>query len=195
MKTPIIAAVLILICVLLFLQPGDYLIVNDPEKSDAIVMLAGDQVDQRYWRALELLRGGYGHHLLVDTGTGQAYGQPYSELAAGFIARTAGENTSQVSLCIIKGDSTKEEAPQVGECLAKLQPAPHSVLLVTDDYHTRRSLSIFGQRLPQLHWTAGAVSNDFLFGQPWWKNREWAKTYLTECEKLLWWELWDRWRP
>ena len=195
MKSLIIAAVLILICVLLFLQPGNYLIVNNPEKSDAIIMLAGDQVDQRYWRALELLRGGYGHHLLVDAGTGQVYGQPYSDLAAGFIARTAGENASQVSLCIIKGDSTKEEAPQVGECLEKLQPAPHSVLLVTDDYHTRRALSIFRQRLPQLHWTAGAVSNDFLFGQPWWKNREWAKTYLTEWEKLLWWELWDRWRP
>jgi uncharacterized SAM-binding protein YcdF (DUF218 family) len=195
MKSLIIAAVLILICVLLFLQPGNYLIVNNPEKSDAIIMLAGDQVDQRYWRALELLRGGYGHHLLVDAGTGQVYGQPYSDLAAGFIARTAGGNASQVSLCIIKGDSTKEEAPQVGGCLAKLQPAPHSVLLVTDDYHTRRALSIFRQRLPQIHWTAGAVSNDFLFGQPWWKNREWAKTYLTECEKLLWWELWDRWRP
>jgi uncharacterized SAM-binding protein YcdF (DUF218 family) len=194
MKTLIIVAVLILICVLLFLQPGDYLIVNNPEKSDAIVMLAGDQVDLRYWRALELLRGGYGHHLLVDTGTGRVYGQSYSDLAAGFIARTAGENASQVSLCIVKGDSTKEEAPQVGECLAKLQPAPHSVLLVTDDYHTRRALSIFRQRLPQIHWTAAAVSNDFLFGQPWWKNREWAKTYLTECEKLLWWELWDRWR-
>src|ERR1035441_10247672 len=82
MKSLIIAAVLILICVLLFLQPGNYLIVNNPEKSDAILMLAGDQVDQRYWRALELLRGGYGHHLLVDAGTGQVYGQPYSDLAA-----------------------------------------------------------------------------------------------------------------
>ena len=194
MKTLIIAAVLILICVLLLFQPGDYLIVNNPEKSDAIVMLAGDQVDLRYWRALELLRGGYGHHLLVDTGTGRVYGQSYSDLATGFIARTAGENASQVSLCIVKGDSTKEEAPQVGECLEKLQPAPHSVLLVTDDYHTRRALSIFRQRLPQIHWTAAAVSNDFIFEQPWWKNREWAKTYLTECEKLLWWELWDRWR-
>ena len=36
--------------------------------------------------------------------------------------------------------------------------------------------------------------NDFLFGLPWWKDREWAKTYLTEVQKLLWWELWDRWR-
>ena len=77
---------------------------------------------------------------------------------------------------------------------AKLQPPPHSVVLVTSDYHTRRALSIFRQRLPQIRWTAGATRNDFLFGQPWWENREWAKTYLTECEKLLWWELWDRWR-
>ena len=194
MKSLIVAAVLILICVLLFFQPGGYLIVNDAQKSDAIVVLAGDQVDQRYWRALDLLRGGYGHHLLVDAGTGQVYGQSYLDLAASFIARTAGENASQVSICTVKGDSTKEEAPQVGECLAKLQPPPHSVVLVTSDYHTRRALSVFRQRLPQIRWTAGATRNDFLFGQPWWENREWAKTYLTECEKLLWWELWDRWR-
>ena len=194
MKFLIIVAVLFLICALLFFQPGGYLIVNNPEKSDAIVMLAGDQVDERYWRGLELLRGGYGHHFLVDAGAGRVYGQAYSNLAADFISRTAGENASQVSICVVQGDSTKEEAPQVGECLAKLQPPPHSVVLVTDDYHTRRALSIFRQRVPQFHWTAGAVRNDFLFGQPWWKNREWAKTYLTECEKLLWWELWDRWR-
>jgi uncharacterized SAM-binding protein YcdF (DUF218 family) len=190
----IIAAVLILIGALLFFQPGGYLVVNNAEKSDAIVMLAGDQVDLRYWRGLELLRAGYGHHFLVDAGSGEVYGQSYLDLAANFVARTAAANASQVSICVVKGDSTKEEAPQVGECLAKLQPPPHSVVLVTDDYHTRRALSIFRQCLPQIHWTAGAVHNDFLFGQPWWKNREWAKTYLTEWEKLLWWELWDRWR-
>jgi uncharacterized SAM-binding protein YcdF (DUF218 family) len=194
MKFLIVAAVLILILLLLFFQPGGYLIVNNPEKSDAIVMLAGDQADLRYWRALELLRSGYGRLLLVDAGNGEVYGQSYVDLAANFIAHTAGDNASQVSICVIQGDSTKEEAPQVGECLAKLQPPPHSVVLVTGDYHTRRALSIFRQRLPQIHWTAGATRNDFLFGQPWWKNREWAKTYLTEWEKLLWWELWDRWR-
>jgi hypothetical protein len=195
MRSLIIAAVLIFICLLLFFQPGGYLIVNNAEKSDAIVMLAGDQVGGRYWRALELLRSGYGRHLLVDVGTGRLYGHALSDLAADFIARTAGENASQIDVCIIKGDSTKEEALQVRECLAKLQPWPYSVVLVTDDYHTRRAISIFRQRVPHNHWTAEAVRNDFLFGQPWWKNREWAKTYLNECEKLLWWELWDRWRP
>jgi hypothetical protein len=33
-----------------------------------------------------------------------------------------------------------------------------------------------------------------IFGLPWWKRREWAKTDLTESEKTLWWELFDRWR-
>ncbi len=194
MKTLIIAAVLILVCALLFFQPGGYLVVNDPEKSDAIVMLGGSQVDGRYWRAMELLRRGYGQHLLVDVDRGQIYGQSYADLAAKFVSQTAGENAPQVSLCMIEGDSTREEAAQAAGCLARLQVKIHSAVLVTDDYHTRRALSIFRHCLPQIHWTAGAVSNDFLFGQPWWKNREWAKTYLTEWEKLLWWELCERWK-
>ena len=194
MKPLIIAAVVLLVCALLFLQPGGYLIVNNPEKSDAIVVLWGDQATARYLHALELLRAGYGQHLVVDAHAGEVYGRSISALAKDFIAETAGVNAAQVSLCIIRANSTKAEAREAGECLDRLQPAPHSVIVVTDDYHTRRALSIFRQRLPQYHWTAGATRNDFLFGQPWWKNREWAKTYLTECQKALWWELWDRWR-
>ncbi len=190
----IVAIVLFLVAALLFLQPGGYLVVNHPEKSDAIVMLNGDTVDNRYWHGMELLRAGYGQHLVMDVGTGQIYGRPITELAQDFIAHTAGANASQVSICPIDGDSTKDEAPQVGKCLQQLQPPPRSVILVSDDYHTRRALSIFRDRQPQYRWTAAGASNDFLFGVPWWKNREWAKTYLTEVEKLLYWELWDRWR-
>ena len=194
MKLLIVSAVVVLVCALFLLQPGGYLIVNNTEKSDAIVVLGGNQVDGRYLHALELLRAGYGHHLILDTLAGEVYGHANSELAKEFIARTAGENASQISICTVAGDSTKEEAPQVGACLEKLQPVPRSAVLVTDDYHTRRALSIFSQLLPQYRWTAGPTRNDFLFGQPWWKNREWAKTYLLESQKLVWWELWDRWR-
>jgi len=189
----VIFVLLILAGALLFLRPDGYFVVNYPEKSDAIVSLGGGQVDSRYWRGLELLRAGYGRHLVVDVLAGGTYGHLYTDLAADFIAHTAGENASQVSMCIIHGDSTKDEAPQVGVCLQRLQPAPRSVILVTDDYHTRRALSIFRNREPQYHWTPAATGNEF-FGQPWWKNREWAKTYLTEMQKFLWWELWDRWR-
>lgn len=189
----VIFVILLLAAALLFFQPGGSLVVNYPEKSDAIVTLGGSQVDGRYYRGLELLRAGYGRHLVVDVVEGVTFGRRYTDLATNFIAHTAGENASQVSICVIRGDSTKDEAPQVGDCLQRLQPAPRSVILVTDDYHTRRALFIFRNREPQYHWVPAAASNGS-FGQPWWKHREWAKTYLTEMQKFVWWELWDRWQ-
>ena len=191
----LIAFVIVVLCALIwFLEPGSQLIINNPEKSDAIVVLAGSATDSRYWRGLELLRAGYGNHLVLDAVSGVTYGHSLIDLAHDFVTRTAGANAAQVSVCAVEGDSTKDEAPQVSACLQRLQPPPHSVLIVTDDYHTRRALSIFQNRLPQYQWTAAAVNNDFLFGHPWWTQREWAKTYVTESEKLLWWELFDRWR-
>jgi len=176
------------------LRSGDQLIVSNAEKSDAMVVLAGSQADSRYWRGLELLRAGYGQHLVVDAVAGETYGHSMIDLARAFIARTAGADASRVSVCPIEGDSTKDEASQAQACLQNLRPPPHSVVVITDDYHTRRALSIFRNRLPQYRWTAAAAKNNSLFGLPWWKRREWAKTYLTESQKLIWWELFDRWR-
>lgn len=190
----IILVIVLIVLALMFFQGGGYLIVNNAEKSDAIVMLASDSPDNRYQRGLELLRAGYGKHLFVDATTGVTYGHSFTDLAKDMVAHTAGPNLSQVSVCAIDGDSTKIEAQVVNGCLQTLQPPPHSVILATDDYHTRRALSIFRTELPQYQWTAAPARNEFLFGLPWWKEREWAKTYLTEWEKLLWWELIDRWR-
>ncbi len=179
---------------IIFFQPGGYLVVNQPEKSDAIVVLAGLLADARYWRGMELLRSGYGQHLVVDAGTGVMFGQTTYKLAEEFVAKTAGANISQVSVCPVAGDSTKDEAPQINDCLQRLQPPPHSVIVVTDEYHTRRALSILRTRLPQYQWSAATAKNDFIFGLPWWRHREWAKTYVTEWQKLIWWNVWDRWR-
>jgi len=190
----LILLVLVVSALFWFLRPGGQLIVNNAQKSDAIVVLAGSEADNRYWRALELLRAGYGKHVVVDALVGEAYGRSMAELAREFVARTAGADAGRVSVCAIEGDSTKDEAPQVSQCLQRLQSPPQSVVVVTDDYHTRRALEILRHRAPQYRWTAAAAENRFLFGQPWWKHREWAKTYLTETEKLLWWELFDRWR-
>jgi uncharacterized SAM-binding protein YcdF (DUF218 family) len=190
----ILVVAMLAVCAFIFLQPGKFLIVNNPEKSDAIVVLGGDSADQRYWRGMDLLRAGYARHMFVDATTGVAYGHSFVDLAKEYIGQTAGANASQVSVCRIVGDSTKIEAQQVNACLQTMRPAPQSVIISTDDYHTRRALSIFRTELPQYKWTAAAARAEFLFGLPWWKNREWAKTYLTEWEKLLWWELVDRWQ-
>ena len=47
MKPLIVAGLIILVCALLFFQPGSFLIVNNPEKSDALVVLWGDQAGTR----------------------------------------------------------------------------------------------------------------------------------------------------
>jgi len=190
----IVFVIVVVAGAVLFFQPGGYLVIDNPEKSDAIIVLGGDQADARYFRALELLRAGYGQHLIVDATTGVTYGHSYADLAADFVVHTAGLNLPQVSVCPIPADSTKAEAPLVNECLQRLQPPPRSIVVVTDDYHTRRALSILRDRLPQYQWTAAAANNHFLYGLPWWKNREWAKTYYTEWQKLLFWQLVDRWR-
>lgn len=190
----IVIAALAAVVLIWFLEPGGQLIIDKPQKSDAIVVLAGSETDSRYWHALELLRAGYAQHLFLDAVDGVTYGHSLVDLARAFVARTAGADASRVSVCPVEGDSTKDEAPQVNTCLLTLRPTPHTVMLVTDEYHTRRALSIFHNRLPQYRWTAAAAKNPVIFGLPWWKHREWAKTYLTESEKFLWWELFDRWR-
>ena len=180
--------------IFLIAQSGAYLIVDRPEKSDAIVVLAGDRNDVRYWRGVEMLRAGYGRQMILDASTERVYGRTYAEHAADFAARTSGKLAPQISVFAIKYDSTLLEAGDVAGCLARLRPSPRSVLLITNDFHTRRALSILGKRLPQYQWSAAAAYDDCLFGQPWWKKREWSKVNVIEWQKLLWWELWERWR-
>lgn len=190
----ILIVVMVLVCAFIFLQSGQFLIINNPVRSDAIIVLGGDTSDQRYALAMELLRAGYGRHVFVDATTGITYGHSYVDLAKDYVAHTAGAFAPLVSVCPIAGDSTKVEAQEVDACLRTMQPPPKSIIISTDEYHTRRALSIFKAELPQYHWTAAAAKAEFLFGLPWWKNREWAKTYLMEWQKLLWWELVDRWQ-
>jgi len=175
------------------LLSGDYLVVNHPERSDVIVVLAGDHNDLRYWRGLELLREGYGQQMLVDAPADRIYGRTYAEHAADFVAQSASDKKSQIRICVIMNDSTIQEALDVRNCLAQTHPAPRSALLVTNDFHTRRALSILRSRLPQYRWSAAAVNDTAIFGKPWWRHREWAKTCVYEWEKLLWWRLFESW--
>ena len=187
MKRLIIAVVIVMAAIFLLVQSGAYLTVNSPEESDAIVVLAGDRNDVRYSRGFELLRAGYGRQMILDASAERA------ERAADFAARRTGEQALNVSVCVIKADSTLRETADAARCLAQLQPQPRAVLIVTSDYHTRRAFSIFRQRLPQYHWSVAAAHDDHFFGLPWWKKREWAETTLKEWQKLLWWQFWKRW--
>jgi uncharacterized SAM-binding protein YcdF (DUF218 family) len=193
MKKALLVTVLLAAAALIWFLPrcGRMLVVDGPEKADAIVVLAGDSNDVRYWRGMQLLRQGYGRDLLLDAAEDFThYGQTSADAAEQFVSRSAGALGPRVHVCRVRGDSTVEESKHVAACLEKLHA--RSALLVTSDYHTRRAFSIFRRRLPQYRWSVAAAGNSYLYGGNWWKNREWAKTTLTEWQKLIWWQVVER---
>lgn len=187
-------AIVVAIAAFWMFRSDSQLVVNHPEKSNVIVVLAGDHNDLRYRRGLELLREGYGQRMLVNATGDIIYGRTYAQYAADYVAQSAEDKKLQIGICTVTNDSTVQETSDVRRCLAEVDPSPESVLLVTNDYHTRRALSIFRRRLPQYHWSSAAVSDSKLFGEPWWRNREWAKVYVYESEKFVWWELFESWQ-
>ncbi len=188
-----LSLVLVATFVYLAAHGGRWLVVNEPQKSDVILVLSGDHNDRRYWTALALLRAGYGREVVIDENSDVLeYGRSPLELRADFISRTAPDLQSRIRICATPAQSTQAEAYPVARCLQAL--SARTVLLVTSDYHTRRALSIMRRRLPQYQWSAAAAADPSQFRPEWWRDREAAKTTLNEWLKTAWWYVVDRWR-
>jgi vancomycin permeability regulator SanA len=186
----LIVLFLVAIFAVLASQAARFLVVDEPENSDAIVVLAGE-TNVRPARALDLLRQGMAPRVFLDAETRDViYNQRLVEIAQKYVNDLAEAN--RVSVCPITGYSTIAEADDVSRCLQPL--GPHRVLIVTSEYHTRRALMIFRHRLPQYKFSAAAARNPAQFGEAWWTTREWAKVTFDEWAKMLWWEAVDRWR-
>jgi uncharacterized SAM-binding protein YcdF (DUF218 family) len=187
---------LVLAAVLMWLafRGGSFLVVDTPQKADAIVVLAGE-TNVRPARALELLRQGYAARILLDVPANtKIYEFTQLELAQDYI-RDLGRNlpqSSAITICPIEGLSTRDESKDVGRCLS--QGHVRSVLIVTSDFHTRRALSIFRRELPQYQFSTAAARDEAQFGANWWRHRQWAKTYFEEWLRLVWWKVVDHWR-
>jgi uncharacterized SAM-binding protein YcdF (DUF218 family) len=182
--------VVVFIVIVLASHAARFLVVDDPEKSDAIVVLAGE-TNVRPARALKLLRQGVAPRVFLDVQTRDViYDQPLVDIAWKYVNGLAEAN--RVTVCPVVGLSTNAEAGDVSRCLQAL--GAHRVLIVTSEFHTRRALLIFRHRLPQYQFNAAAARNPAQFGEAWWTNREWAKVTFDEWSKMLWWEAVDRWR-
>ncbi len=178
------------VLVFLFRHAASYLVVNDPQHADLIVVLGGGDNDLRYWNGVKLMHEGYAPHLMLDVfAKGKTFGHLDTDLAQELLDRTTpGEST----VCPVQENSTYDEARYLEKCLAG--SGAKSVLVVTSDYHTRRSREILQARLPQYHFSFYAAPDPYYYGTRWWADRQWAKTTLSEWERYLWWELVDRWR-
>jgi hypothetical protein len=169
---------------------GKMLVVDAAERSDVIVVLAGE-TDRRPARAVQLLDGGYGGKLILDVPAGSmVFGVRELDLAERYIKTRP--RAGAVSVCPIEGLSTRDEAHDVEKCLAPEKAK--RVLLVTSDFHTRRALSIFRHEIPGTTFSVAAATDDTQFGTRWWEHRQWAKTFVDEGLRWIWWKAVDQWR-
>jgi uncharacterized SAM-binding protein YcdF (DUF218 family) len=191
LKALIVSLLCMLLMVYLVRRVGSFLVIDDPRKSDVILVLNGDTED-RPARALELLAQNFAPRVIFDVSAeSRFYNRTHWELAEEYI-QSLHLPMQSVSLCAIHGLSTKEEARDVAQCLAT--SSGNSVLLVTSDFHTRRALSTFRHEIPQRTFSVAAARTETEFGAEWWRHREWAKIAFDEWLRLIWWQAVDRWR-
>ncbi|HEY1576185.1 MAG TPA: ElyC/SanA/YdcF family protein [Terracidiphilus sp.] len=171
---------------------GRLLVVDAPQKSDVMLVLSGDYNDVRSKHGLLLLRRGYAQQLILDAPASVMYGRRLSDAAENYLQTTARDEVGHVHVCSVISNSTQQEMREVRDCIHGIMPNAHSAIVVTSNYHTRRSLEIARRIMPQYQW-AVAAAPDPDFRVDWWHSRESAKITLTEWQKLAWWDLVERW--
>lgn len=174
---------------LLSVSSGGFLVVNDLERADVILVLAGE-TNRRPALGRQLLSQNYAPKMILDVPANNiVYDQNLIDIAKASVQKSP--QRESVEICPIIGLSTKAEVQDVARCLS--QTGVHRILVVTSDYHTRRARSIFQHELRGYQVFVTPVSDPAQFGTSWWKNRQWAKMNFDEWVRLMWWELVDRW--
>jgi hypothetical protein len=186
----LLCACLLAVVIVIAARAGKMLVIDAPERSDVIVVLAGE-TDRRPQKALALLAQGYAPKVVIDVPANERiYEFSQLDLAKKYIADLP--QAASLSVCPTRGLSTKEETHAVEQCLSR--DADRRVLIVTSDYHTRRALDVFHHEIPGRTFSVAAARDPIQFEINWWAHRQWAKTFVDEWLRLLWWKAVDRWR-
>ena len=155
-----------------------------------IVVLAGE-TDTRPARALQLLDQGYAPRVLIDVpAAAKLYSFTELDLVKKYIEELP--QAKSIGICPITGLSTRDESRDVAKCLAN--ETGSRALIVTSDFYTRRSLSIFRHEVGGKTFSVAAARDSTQFGANWWGHRQWAKTCFDEWLRLAWWTAIERWR-
>lgn len=183
-------ALLVGLAVGLAAKAGSFLVVDEPRPSDVILVLAGE-TDRRPELALQLLAKGYARRVVLDVSTNsKLYEFTQIQLARKYIQDLP--QGASFSVCPIDGLSTKDESKDAEKCLAR--EGAKRVLIVTSDFHTRRALSIYRREVPGHDYSVAAARNAEQFGVRWWTHRQWAKIFMDEWLRFIWWKGIDQWR-
>jgi hypothetical protein len=105
---------LILVAIVMVARSARSLVIDQPQKADVILVLAGE-TDRRPARGLELLARGEGAKLLVDVNVATSYRWSLPELGGKYVQSLPLAN--KISICPIYGLSTKAESHEASRCV------------------------------------------------------------------------------
>lgn len=158
---------------------GSFWVVDDePQNSDVIVILGDDNFNgDRATRAAELYKSGFAQHIIASG----RFLRPYasiSELEQHDLTDRGVPQSAIVRLTHMATD-TKEEAAVISQQLAA--HGWRRVILVTSNYHTRRSRYICERLFPAGTILRMAAARDSEYNpDSWWESRQGLKIYLHE---------------
>jgi uncharacterized SAM-binding protein YcdF (DUF218 family) len=180
----VVCAVLYLARVPLLRLAGEFWVVDEPpETSDVIVVLSGDNYDaERATRAASLFKSGMAPRVMATGRALRSYATTTDLMKRDLVEHGVPE--SAIVPFTHKADDTRDEAAAVSEFVGS--HGWKSILLVTSNYHTRRSQYIYEHTLPasdQLL-TVAAPDSDY---DPnyWWKTRTGVKIFFHELGGYL----------
>jgi uncharacterized SAM-binding protein YcdF (DUF218 family) len=174
-----VCAVLYLARVPLLRLAGEFWVVDEPpEASDVIVVLSGDNYDaERATRAASLFKSGLAPRVLATGRALRSYATTTDLMKRDLVEHGVPENA--IVPFTHKADDTRDEAAAVSEFVAS--HGWKKILLVTSNYHTRRSQYIYEHTLPSSDQllTVAAPDSDY---DPnyWWKTRTGVKIFFHE---------------
>lgn len=176
----VLLAILFLVRVPLLRFAGEFWIVDDPpESSDVIIALSGDNYDAvRAARAAALFRAGMAPHV-VATGTSlRSYATTTDLMRRDLVDH--GVPATAITPLTHRADDTREEAVAVSEFVASHHWK--KILLVTSNYHTRRSEYIYERTLPPGTQLRVISAPDIEYDpQSWWRTRQGLKLFFHEA--------------
>ncbi len=147
----------------------------EPEKADAIVVLTGG--GERLIQAVKLLEQGYGARLLISGVDLSATKSDLKQLSGG---DKAFECCADLGFTAADTHGNAEETAEWAQ-----EKNYRSLLIVTANYHMRRTLTEFSALMPQIRLTPYAVRPDARAFPEDWRNPQWVKLLHIEYAKFL----------
>jgi uncharacterized SAM-binding protein YcdF (DUF218 family) len=164
-----------------------YLVYPDKkERSDFIVLLGGETDGQRTRKAVELYRAGLAPKIIVSSGARISWRTTESKEMVALLRQLHVPDHDIV--LEEKSRSTYENALYTRQMIKKETLRYKRITIVTDNWHTRRSVFIFRKVFAdsgiEIN-SVGSYSLEKVQLDNWWHDHESAQTILSEWSRLI----------